>query len=133
VPEINRERTCPMLIRVFYSDKGRNNRAEDYTVDMVKHDLNEVDIYTWQNATLGEIRDLLKGTIPSSRKRNVKFTFAIVYPDTRSYNPERRSARMQLTRIGQTTSSGGGDADKTLYELNFRPGDFLDVAIQADR
>ena len=37
-----------MLIRVFYSvGKGRNNRAEDYSVDMVKHDLNEVDIYTW--------------------------------------------------------------------------------------
>lgn len=36
-----------MLIRVFYSEKGRHNRAEDYTVDMQKHDLNEVDIYTW--------------------------------------------------------------------------------------
>lgn len=40
---------------------------------------------------------------------------------------------MVLTRIGVITSNGGGDSDKTLYELGFRPGDYLDVSIQPER
>ena len=40
----------------------------------------EVQIYTWMDATLRELSDLIKEVSPSARERNSQLSFAIVYP-----------------------------------------------------
>ena len=44
---------------------------------------NELQIYTWMDATLKELTGLIKEVNPESRRRGTYFDFAIVYPDLR--------------------------------------------------
>ena len=43
---------------------------------------NEVQIYTWPDATLREITNLLKDAIASQHDNIVSFNYNIVYPNT---------------------------------------------------
>lgn len=42
---VDREKTCPLLLRVFVSDIGRHHRLEEFTRGSVPS--NELQIYTW--------------------------------------------------------------------------------------
>ena len=42
----------------------------------------EVQVYTWMDATLRELSDLIKEASPAARDRNSQLSFAIVYPGT---------------------------------------------------
>ena len=44
---------------------------------------NELQMYTWMDATLKELTGLIKEVNPESRRRGTYFDFAIVYPDLR--------------------------------------------------
>jgi hypothetical protein len=56
---------CPMLIRVFYNEKGRHNDIFDYERGLTPHD--ELQIHTWLDASLKEISELVQEAIESSR------------------------------------------------------------------
>ncbi|PKI49565.1 hypothetical protein CRG98_030058 [Punica granatum] len=87
---VEREKTCPLLLRVFTKSGGHNSK-EEFAV-RGKEPKDEVQIYTWKDATLRELTDL----------------------------------------VGKTFSYGNGrrlDDIKTLAELSFQIGDYLDVAI----
>ena len=45
VKPVDREKTCPLLLRVFVSDDGRHHRMEEFSRSSVPS--NELQIYTW--------------------------------------------------------------------------------------
>ncbi|XVF52780.1 hypothetical protein PTKIN_Ptkin05aG0046300 [Pterospermum kingtungense] len=119
---IDREKTCPLLLRVF-TKIGSHHSEEDFAV-RGKEPKDEVQIYTWKDANLRELTDLVKEVAPEARRRNAKLSFAFVYPDKRG--------RFVLRQVGMTNSYGNGrrlDDTKALADLSFQVGDFLDVAI----
>jgi histone deacetylase complex subunit SAP18 len=80
---LDREKICPLLLRCFWKD-GEGNVAADYkdcghgTVPA-----NEIQIYTWADATLRELSDLVKDVIAQAlRVSQFSLTFALVYPDS---------------------------------------------------
>ncbi|KAF2313198.1 hypothetical protein GH714_009729 [Hevea brasiliensis] len=121
VPElIDREKTCPLLLRVF-TKIGSHHKVEDFAV-RGKEPKDEVQIYTWKDATLRELTDLVKEVAPEARRRNARLSFAFVYPD--------KHGRFVLRVVGLTHSSARRPDDAmALGELSFQIGDYLDVAI----
>ncbi|KAE8743145.1 hypothetical protein FOCC_FOCC011239 [Frankliniella occidentalis] len=97
---VDREKTCPLLLRVFCRT-GRHNSPEDYVRGNVP--ANESQIYTWMDATLREITSLMKEVNPDARKKGTVFDFSLVAPNM---GPGPVSFRMR--HIG-TTTSGIGD------------------------
>ncbi|KAL6322524.1 hypothetical protein AAG906_009826 [Vitis piasezkii] len=119
---LRRRLTCPLLLRVF-TKIGCHHSKEDFAV-RGKEPKDEVQIYTWKDATLRELTDLVKEVAPAARRRDAILSFAFVYPDT--------NGRFVLREVGKTFSYGNGkrlDDGKALAELGFQIGDYLDVAI----
>ncbi|XP_062155972.1 histone deacetylase complex subunit SAP18 [Alnus glutinosa] len=118
---VDREKTCPLLLRVFTKIGGHHSEG-DFAV-RGKEPKDEVQIYTWKDATLRELTDLVKEVAPAARRKNARLSFAFVYPD--------KNGRFKVREVGMTYSFGSGRLDdgKTLAELRFQIGDYLDVGI----
>ncbi|KDP25534.1 hypothetical protein JCGZ_20690 [Jatropha curcas] len=117
---IDREKTCPLLLRVF-TKIGSHHKMEDFAVGG-KEPKDEVQIYTWKDATLHELTDLVKEVVPEARRQSARLSFAFVYPDIHG--------RFMLRVVGVTHSNARRPYDaKALGELSFQIGDYLDVAI----
>ncbi|GAU40801.1 hypothetical protein TSUD_348980 [Trifolium subterraneum] len=118
---VDREKTCPLLLRVF-TKIGNHHTMDDFSV-RGKEPKDEVQIYTWKDATLRELTDLVKEVAPAARRRNAKLSFAFVFPD--------KNGRFKVQEVGKTLSYGNGRLDdgKALADLGFEIGDYLDVAI----
>ncbi|PQP93167.1 histone deacetylase complex subunit SAP18 [Prunus yedoensis var. nudiflora] len=78
-----------MVLLYFLIGSHHNN--EDFVV-RGKEPKDEVQIYTWKDATLRELTDLMilvlcqvKEIAPEARRRNAKLSFAFVYPDRRCH------------------------------------------------
>lgn len=117
---VDRERTCPLLMRVF-PKPGGHHRLQDFP-SRGNEPKDEIQIYTWMDATLRELSDLIKEVQPLARNRMAKLSFAFVYPDRRGHNVMRQVGQVHSTRPSE-------DDNKTLQSLNFQTGDYLDVAI----
>lgn len=92
---------------------------QNYTSDLPP---NELTVYTWPDATLRELTDLVKSAQPAARRQNVRLEFAFVYPDAKGRNTMRPVGVVNSSRVGP-------DDTKTLKKLSFQTGDYLDVAI----
>eukprot|EP00088_Acartia_fossae_P040452 TRINITY_DN42135_c0_g1_i1.p1 TRINITY_DN42135_c0_g1~~TRINITY_DN42135_c0_g1_i1.p1 ORF type:complete len:225 (-),score=43.44 TRINITY_DN42135_c0_g1_i1:19-693(-) len=117
---VNREETCPLLLRVF-TNSFRHNDLAEYSKGNVPE--NEIQIYTWLDASLKELTGLIKEVNPDARRRGTRFDFALIYPDLRMGKYFSRD--IGSTRAGEK----GPDDAKTLSECKFSIGDFMDVAI----
>ncbi|KAF3857393.1 hypothetical protein F7725_009252 [Dissostichus mawsoni] len=118
---IDREKTCPLLLRVFTTNSGRHHRADEFARGNVPS--SELQIYTWMDATLKELTSLVKEVYPDARKKGTHFSFAIVFPDP-------RGKVYRLKDIGNTLSGRkGADDSMTLQSQRFQIGDYLDIAI----
>ncbi|KAJ7549763.1 hypothetical protein O6H91_07G067500 [Diphasiastrum complanatum] len=146
---VDREKTCPLLLRVFTKIGGHHSVEEFATRG--KEPKDEVQIYTWRDATLRELTDLVKEVAPAARRRDARLSFAFVYPDRRGRNVMRSAASRgirhfkaqsgrhvvpppNINEVGMTHANGNTrrpDDTRTLAELSFQTGDFLDVAIYA--
>ncbi|EUB60018.1 Histone deacetylase complex subunit SAP18 [Echinococcus granulosus] len=102
---IDREKTCPLLLRLFC---GHCSHNKIYEYSRKSFPLNELQAYTWLDATLLELSSLVKIVNPDARKRGTIFDFAIVSPDPRSPGYKMRD-------IGS--------------DCAFRIGDMVDVAV----
>jgi histone deacetylase complex subunit SAP18 len=119
---VDREKTCPLLLRVF-TKSGGHHTSEDYAV-RGKEPKDEVQIYTWKDASLRELTDLVKEVSVAARRRNARLSFAFVYPNNKGgYNVREVGETMAYPNRKQP------DDSKTLSELPFEIGDYLDVAI----
>lgn len=81
IKEIDRSKSCPHLLRLFWKSNRNNPQLEYKAAANGKFPQNEIQIYTWPDATLREIGDLLKSTVAIARQRNVTLSFELVYPD----------------------------------------------------
>lgn len=117
---VDREKTCPLLLRVFCAN-GRHNPLSEYGRGNVP--ANELQIYTWVDCSLRELTGLIKEVNPDARRRGTYYEFAIVFPDTRA--PGYRIREIGVTCSGQR----GVDDNKTLSAVKFDIGDYIDVAI----
>lgn len=102
------------------------HRTEDFERKRKELDIEEVQIYTWKDATLRELTTLIKEIHQGARHRTARLSFALIYPD--------KTGRLVLREIGQTQAFPRRgdplrDDNKTLDEVQFETGDFLDVAI----
>ena len=88
---------------------------------------NELQIYTWLDATLKELTRLITEVYPNTKIKGTTFNFMVVWP-----NP--RSPGFGMKEIGTTTiGSKGPDDNSTLQSKKFVIGDYLDVAINVAR
>ncbi|CAG9818017.1 unnamed protein product [Phaedon cochleariae] len=118
---IDRQKICPFLLRVFVSSGGQHHKPSDYMKGNTPQ--NELQIYTWRDATLHELTQLVKEVNPEARRKGTKFSFASVYPDM-------RQPLYRVREIGSTmTGVKGPDDVKTLGLLRLNIGDYLDIAI----
>ncbi|CAF3326405.1 unnamed protein product [Rotaria socialis] len=121
---IDRLKTCPLLLRVF-CNKARHHLAKEYEDGHTPE--NELQIYTWMDATLGELTKLIQEVNTDARRRGTQFSFSIVQADS-THN------RYYLTDIGITENGPRrGDDQIQLAKTRFRVGDYLDVAIMQKR
>ncbi|KAM7472137.1 hypothetical protein LguiA_010320 [Lonicera macranthoides] len=122
-PPVDREKTCPLLLRVFTKVGGHHVDGEFQVRG--KEPKDEVQIYTWMDATLRELTDLVKEVAPEARRRDAMLSFAFVYPS--------KTGRFVVKEVGRTLSYPNGrrpdDGSKALGDLSFEIGDYLDVAI----
>ena len=83
----------------------------------------EVKIYTWKDATLRELADLVKEMVPAAKKKDATIEFYIVYLNFYGKYKKRLA--------GSVSSIGKGKEDySTLEEINMRIGDLMDVKIK---
>ena len=73
----------------------------------------QVQIYTWPDATLRELTDLVKEVQPAARRTTARLEFALIYPDKKGRNVMRVIG-------GAHSSRPGPDDIKTLKQLNFQ-------------
>jgi len=120
---IDREKTCPLLLRVFCST-GRHNSLQDFSNGQVPG--NELQIYTWMDATLKELSSLVKEVNPDARRPGTVFDFSLVYPDMRPRDYRGYRSRSIGTTVSHQKTM---DENKSLALVRFCIGDYLDIAI----
>ncbi|CAJ0645483.1 4226_t:CDS:2 [Entrophospora sp. SA101] len=118
---IDREKTAPFLLRIFCKP-SYHHRIDDYTPEHLPID-DEVQIYTWKDATLKEIANLIKEVNKDAKRPKARLSFKLVYID----NLRGRYIFKELGVVSNSASSI--DDDKNLDDARFVIGDFLDVAI----
>ena len=122
-PPIDRTKTCPMLLRIFPRVNGHNIFAQYYKspTDLPP---DEIQVHTWQDATLMELGELIMEVRPEAR--DAKLGFAVIWPDF-------KRGGMLKKDVGMVSSyQKGRDDTLTLGQLakkGFTTGDFIDVAI----
>ncbi|KAL6069508.1 Histone deacetylase complex subunit SAP18 [Balamuthia mandrillaris] len=119
-PPIDREKVCPLLLRVF-TKLDSHHRPEEFQ-EAGREPEDEVQIYTWRDATLRELSDLIKEVNPMARRRDARLSFSLIYPNTRGRYVSKHLGITQPYRRGE-------DDKKTLDDVHFVTGDYLDVAI----
>ncbi|KAI9203048.1 Sin3 associated polypeptide p18-domain-containing protein [Polychytrium aggregatum] len=121
---VDREKTAPFLIRVFFG--LRHRRPDDYDrLDLLKEA--EMHIWTWKDATLRELTSLISEKHPDCLASNHRISFKVVYPNL------VRDGRYTFKDAGVVLNSSRpgfhrDDHGKTLDDLRFVVGDFIDVA-----
>ncbi|OQV22403.1 putative Histone deacetylase complex subunit SAP18 [Hypsibius exemplaris] len=117
---VDREKTCPLLLRVF-PNLGRHHNILQFSNGNTP--AGELQIYTWMDASLKELSGLIRDVQSEARLRDTIFEFSLVFPDPHSSMYRSRS-------IGTTLSgTKGKDDNKCLYDVNFKIGNYLTVAI----
>ncbi|ORX51748.1 hypothetical protein BCR36DRAFT_37316 [Piromyces finnis] len=119
---VDREKVCPFLLRVFCK-RGSHHRIEDFTINHQPVE-DEIQIYTWKDASLREIASLLAEVDPKYAKHGNSLSFKSVYLDN-------IRARYNSKDLGVINVSKPSKTDETTLEENrFIIGDFIDVALQ---
>lgn len=119
-PALDRQKVCPMYVRLFCRLHGHHAPAE-FGRDRAPA-ADELTIYTWRDATLAELADLIKEVNVECRRRDAAFDFQLVYADLRG--------RYCFKPMGKVFNGRRGkEENRTLEEVRFLQGDFVDVAI----
>ncbi|KAI9493288.1 Sin3 associated polypeptide p18-domain-containing protein [Zychaea mexicana] len=118
---IDREKECPFLLRIF-TRNGGHHTTNEFQVDSVPTS-DELQLYTWRNATLEELAQLIQEVVPEAKHPDARVAFRLIYLDS-------QRAVYRSRDIGRVVNiKPTADQTKTLDDCNFFIGDFLDVAI----
>jgi len=117
---IDREKTCPLLLRVFVNE-GQHHLPDAY--HRGRCPASELQIYTWKDASLKELTNLIKDVHPQASGKGTMFNFALAFPD--------RKGLFHFKEVGTTSVAHTGPDDRlTLQSVRLEIGDFMDVAIR---
>jgi histone deacetylase complex subunit SAP18 len=119
--EINREKVCPFLVKVYFKENDFNN-LDDMNNEIFPKN-RELYIYTWMDASLRELTILIKDSIDILRKREgCALNFSFIFPDSKG--------KLQRKEIGTVyTNKKSYDESKTLQQLKYTIGDYIDISI----
>ncbi|EUD66626.1 hypothetical protein C922_02947 [Plasmodium inui San Antonio 1] len=118
---IDREKTCPFLLRLFYKLDDEYNDVEDVRLSKKSGvQSNELQIYGWLDITMREIVTLVKDFYQESRKRDAHWIFKV-------YSNEKKQLTF-LSRVHSTKYNYRED-NKTLLSLDYEIGDILLLSI----
>ncbi|GAA5913577.1 hypothetical protein JCM5296_001429 [Sporobolomyces johnsonii] len=146
-PKVDREKTCPFLLRVFVNDAVHHPDSAFSTTSLPTH--HEHQVYVWRDSTLREILILLRDASPTLRASPLtRYSLRLVFWDAQhdrftSQDLASISARELLSSSSTATGGGGASTkdrsargayanprlDQTLAEARFVIGDYLDVAL----
>ena len=141
---IDRSKICPMLLRMFCRLHGHHSLGEFGEGKTPIDD--ELIVYTWRDASLAELAGLIMETEADEappppaaaeeessdqqqqstgqlRRKDARFSFRLIYQDSRSGHFMSRD--LGIVYNARATR----DDQRTLGELRFLPGDYIDVAI----
>ncbi|KAJ9089602.1 Histone deacetylase complex subunit sap18 [Entomophthora muscae] len=120
-PAIDREKICPFLLRVFCRS-GSHHSLPEFDLNHVP-EKDEIQLYSWKNATLGELTSILKDVHGKDIRRDNVISFKVIYYD---YGKSEFRAKDVGAVVYGRHSPGEG---KCLDQLRFVIGDYLSVAI----
>mmetsp|Transcript_25463 Transcript_25463/g.76469 ORF Transcript_25463/g.76469 Transcript_25463/m.76469 type:complete len:199 (+) Transcript_25463:195-791(+) len=125
---VNREAEVPFLLRLFYRT-GEHHTLADYgeTPGAGVTPANEFRYHTWADCTLRELTDMVKHDYVEARRPRCQLSFAIVYPDKRGETAMKEVGLVWCTNTARTPHEA---ESKTLRDLRFQTGDYIDVAIK---
>eukprot|EP00003_Mantamonas_plastica_P008372 TRINITY_DN172_c0_g1_i5.p1 TRINITY_DN172_c0_g1~~TRINITY_DN172_c0_g1_i5.p1 ORF type:complete len:175 (-),score=53.43 TRINITY_DN172_c0_g1_i5:62-586(-) len=114
--EIDREKITPFLLKVFVGLPGEHYLDTDFVEwNQVPEDF--VTIYTWPDANIAELTQLIGGVFEEANAEDVQMDFKIA--------SARRNGKMYWKPMGTEV-----DSEKTLGQAKFLPGDMLVVNIE---
>lgn len=119
----DRGKICPFLLRTF-CQYGVHHVPEDFLPRSlpVKH---EIQIYTWKDATMREIGNLIRNASANAASEpSVKMSFRLVFRN--KANGRFLTRDLGVVIPGRHPSR---DEEKTLADVRFEVGDYLDVAL----
>jgi len=119
--EINREKICPFLVKLYYKENEFNSLEE---MNSGKFPISrELHIYTWMDATLRELTMLIRDSLDFVKRKDTNFNFSFIFPDSKGI--------LQRKEIGNVHSyKKYNDDNKTLKQLSFSIGDYIDISVK---
>ena len=75
---------------------GAHHHLEEFA-ERGKEPKEEVQVYTWMDATLRELTELIQEVQPAARRQQARLEFALIYPDRRGRNVLREVCLWALT------------------------------------
>lgn len=121
VQEINREKICPFLIRLFYKENDFNLLEEMNSGRFPS--TRELHIYTWMDASLRELTMLIRDSVDFAKRKDAILNFSFIFPDSKGKYQRKEIGNIHMYKKGQ-------DDNKTLQQLRFSIGDFIDISIK---
>ena len=76
---VNRAQECPFLLRLFHR-KGQHHAPHEFDKDNFHNLEDELQVYTWSDVSLSELRDLIKDVLPEAQQPGLILSFKLVYP-----------------------------------------------------
>ena len=119
--EINREKICPFLIKLYYKENDFNSLEEMNAGKMPIS--RELHIYTWMDASLRELTMLIRDSVDFTKRKDAILNFSFIFPDSKG--------KLQRKEIGNVHMyKKFPDDNKTLQQLRFTIGDYIDISIK---
>lgn len=120
-PDIDREKTCPLLLRMFCKLDGHHS-VDDYQKGNVPVE-DELTMHTWLDASFRELTALIREVTDEAKPRGTQFEFSAVYPTQRG--------AIVMKEIATVVAGHKADSDLVcLGQTRFKIGDYIDVAIR---
>lgn len=135
-----RENETPFLLKLFYRD-GDFHKLNDFLSNQIKRD-EQILVYTWKDATLLELSQLL--ACEYEKARTAKLLFRLVYPDfafgkykaellgsvrLTDFEVDKNKLEVEIYSREPRNFSANSAANIALQDTKFVIGDFIDVAI----
>lgn len=129
---VDRQTTTPFLLNLYYR-AGPHHNPNDFLAQPIRQP--HLQLYTWQDATLREISQLITSALPSafpSPLIGTRLSYQMMYPDTKPNTPPRYMAKsLGSVVLAANKEDMDGDADRSLGDSRFIIGDYISVSILA--
>ncbi|ODQ68923.1 hypothetical protein LIPSTDRAFT_120988, partial [Lipomyces starkeyi NRRL Y-11557] len=132
--EVDRQKVPPFLIRMFFR-RNMFHRMDVFLPPVSITTNEELQMYTWFNGTLKEILAVFASVVPEASSS--RCTFRHVFQDPKNNLPSLMFKDIAVymprgSKDGRWTDMEGNALDDsifTLYDFQFRIGDYIDVNI----